>query len=124
MSWSDAPSRTKSMAMILVRKLDDGQYFLNWGVYNIKPSETSLRGFRPTEKALESGALQARNDHRNFGYTGPCEPKGKFPYSFYLFALDTMLDSEADMKLQDMLTAMDGHIVDVANLNAEHYLRY
>ena len=124
MAWDNAPPGTESFALVLVRKMDDGGYFFNWGVYNIGASETSLPGNRPVEKMLDNGVMQARNDHRNLGYTGPCEPKGRFPYSFHLFALDTVLDGTEEMKLQDMIDAMDGHVLDAATINAEHYLRF
>jgi Raf kinase inhibitor-like YbhB/YbcL family protein len=126
--YKSVPSASKSLAIIFIRHVDVGKYFLNWGLYNIDPGITAIRKELPNKKMpeLRSGfpaAVQAKNDHRKFGYIGPCEPKGKINYSFHLFALDTELDKEIDMKFQDLLNAMQGHILDVSTFNIVHYKR-
>lgn len=125
-SWSNSPPGTKSMALLLVRH--DGEEgkgpFINWGVYNIDPALGRLGGNLPNEMKLESGALQMRNGHRNLGYTGPCEPKGKFQYSFYLFALDGMLPAGKEIEGAEFYDLLKGHVLDYNEIKVVHYLRY
>lgn len=126
LSWSGVPSEAKSLALLFVR--DRGEEgmppFVNWLVYNIAPSNEKIATGQPNKEDLPAGIRQGRNDHRNIGYTGPCEPKGKYPYRFYLIALDEMLPESASPKATDIYAAMKGHVLDYDTLDMTHYLQY
>lgn len=126
LSWRSVPSETKSMALLFVREREEEGLppFINWMVYNIAPSSEKIAAGQPNQEALSGGMRQGRNDHRNIGYTGPCEPKGKFPYRFYLIALDEMLPDSAAPKAADLYARMKGHVLDYDTLDMTHYLQY
>ena len=51
------------------------------------------------------------------GYMGPCPPPGKpHHYHFRLFALDTNLNLEPNPNAQTVHDAMNGHILESADL--------
>lgn len=126
MNWENVPPGAQSLVLILVRdrNKEGREPFLNWAVYNIDPAEKRLAASLPGKETLDNGARQTRNDHRNFGYTGPCEPKGQFPYSFYLFALDRTLPDGESLRAEDIYRLMQGHVLDYGRLDMVHFLQY
>ena len=50
------------------------------------------------------------------GYFPPCPPSGKHRYIFTVYALDSMLNLHSDAKKDDVLAAMQGHILESAQL--------
>jgi hypothetical protein len=56
------------------------------------------------------------NDWRRTGYGGPCPPVGRHRYFFKLFALDTRLGDIGTPSKLDVQRAMDGHILEMAEL--------
>src|SRR6202051_3997734 len=91
LSWSGAPSDTKSFAITVYDPdAPTGSGFWHWVVYNIPASTESL----PAEagdvkkKGMPVGSVQGRTDYGTFGYGGPCPPPGKpHHYYFRVFAL-------------------------------------
>ncbi|MCS7102615.1 MAG: YbhB/YbcL family Raf kinase inhibitor-like protein, partial [Candidatus Korarchaeum sp.] len=53
----------------------------------------------------------------NYGYGGPCPPKGKpHRYIFKLYALNTKLELAPGAKKSDVERAMRGHVIGEAQL--------
>jgi hypothetical protein len=50
------------------------------------------------------------------GYGGPCPPGGTHRYYFKLYALDTELDLDSGATKDQLLEAMQGHILAEAQL--------
>jgi len=65
----------------------------------------------PTDEELENGAKQGRNDFRRIGYGGPCPLGGTHRYYFKLYALDEELDLKTGVVKEELLKAMEGHIL-------------
>jgi Raf kinase inhibitor-like YbhB/YbcL family protein len=90
LSWSGAPSGTKSFTISIVDP--DGDGWRHWVVFNIPPDTTSLpKGAGDVKKKLmPKGAIQSRNDFGSAGYGGPCPPPGDKPhrYRITVFAVD------------------------------------
>lgn len=87
---------------------------LHWVVYNIPGDTTSLpAGIQPgASVASVPGAMQANNITQQPQYAGPGAPPGApHNYTFQIFALDSSLDVAADVSYDDLLAAMDGHII-------------
>ena len=64
------------------------------------------------EAELNAGARQGKNDFKEIGYGGPKPPPGKLHrYYFKLYALDTHLDLKPGATRQQVLAAMNGHIL-------------
>jgi len=93
LSWSGAPSDTKSFAITVYDPdAPTGSGFWHWVVFNIPPSTTSIPKNAGSLKAklLPKGAIQSRTDFGTDGYGGPCPPQGDKPhhYIFTVYAVD------------------------------------
>ena len=115
--WSDAPKDTVSFALILhdadahPRKgISDVSHWIMW---NIPATATQLpEGLKPSDAPMTDGAVQGKNIRGVDGYAGPCAPPGKpHHYMYELYALDTKLDLAPGASRDDLLKAMDGHII-------------
>lgn len=123
LNWSGAPSSTKSYVLVLERRAANEKASWQWIMFNIPAGTTSMPGkINPETVSAEQG-LFGTNPYGHAAYTGPCEPKGVFPYVLRLFALDIELPLPAGATLPQILPAMNGHVIDAAEIKAEHYLR-
>lgn len=59
---------------------------------------------------------QGMNSGGRVGYGGPCPPIGKHRYFFKLYALDSALDLSEDATKKDVEDAMEGHVLEKAEL--------
>ena len=85
---------------------------LHWLVWNIPGTATKLAENVPQEPQLADGTRQAKNVTNPVGYMGPCAPAGKpHHYVLELYALDKALDVTPDASRDDVVKALDGHIL-------------
>jgi Raf kinase inhibitor-like YbhB/YbcL family protein len=115
--WTNVPPNTVSFVLLahdpdaaLDKKTTD---VLHWLAFNIPGTATSLPQGVPTTAMMSDGTVQAKNRRGLVGYLGPGAPAvGPYHhYTFELFALDTKLTLGADATRQDVLAAIDGHIL-------------
>jgi len=110
LDWSRGPSGTASFALIM-DDLDAGN-FTHWVVYNLSSDARGLPEAVPRDEKLDRRALQGKNGGRAIGYFGPSPPKGSpHRYCFTLYALNTSLDLAAGAYKEQVLQAMEGHIL-------------
>ena len=93
LSWSGAPTGTKSFAVSMFDPdAPTGSGFWHWVVFNIPPGTTGFaKGAGDVHKKLmPKGAIQSRTDLGSDGYGGPCPPAGDKPhhYQITMFAVD------------------------------------
>ena len=107
-------------------------------IWGLPPDAAALAEAVPTTTEVASLGPTVRkgvNDRKLIGYSGPCprpatessgwkyktQVIGKvlFEYSFHLYALDTELDLGPDATKNDLLRAMDGHILSAGQLTTE-----
>lgn len=123
LSWSDAPEDAEELALIV----DDpdaprAEPWVHWVLYHIPPDLEGLPAGIPRERTPASPAhvVQGANSFSDdrIGYRGPAPPKGhgRHRYGFTLYALDTRLDLEPGASKEDVLAAMDGHVLATATL--------
>jgi Raf kinase inhibitor-like YbhB/YbcL family protein len=86
--------------------------------FNIPGTTTEFAEGDLTAPKVPEGTVQAKNLRGQPGYMGPgAGAAGPYHhYTFELFALDTKLDLTADATRDQVMTAMDGHIVGKAVL--------
>lgn len=116
-SWSEPPATTQSLALILHDPdAPRANGFTHWVVYNLPASLRALEeGAGRREKAI-TGGLHGRNDSGELGYLGPCPPSGTHRYFARIYALNAFLDLPPGANRQDVTTAMQGHLIESAEL--------
>ena len=106
---SNVPAGTKSLAIIV----DDPDAitgdWVHWLIWNIPPSITKINS-----GSIPAGSVQGPNGFSNNRYDGPCPPSGTHRYFFRLYALDITLGTDRNIRKNDLLNAMSGHILDQA----------
>ena len=111
LQWDAAPDGTKTFALIADDPDAPNGMWVHWVLYNLPASTRELKENIPPQEKLTSGARQGTNDFRQTGYGGPCPPAGAHRYYFKLYALDTELSPDAVTTKEQLLKAMEGHIL-------------
>ena len=111
LSWSGAPSDTKSFAITVYDPdAPTGSGFWHWVVFNIPPGTTSLpKGAGDVKKKLmPKGAIQSRTDFGADGYGGPCPPPGDKPHHYQITVFAVDVDKLPDAKNDAASAALVG----------------
>jgi Raf kinase inhibitor-like YbhB/YbcL family protein len=115
--WTAPPAGTLSFALIADDPDAPVGTWTHWVFFDIPPSATGLPEGVSKVDEVPSGGRQGRNDFRRIGYAGPCPPPGKpHRYFFKLYALDKMLNLKPGVSKQEVEQAMQGHILETAEL--------
>ena len=104
----DIPPEAKSLALILDDPDAPMGTWVHWVVFDI-----------PVASKIEEDNIPGKQGINDFGrknYGGPCPPSGTHRYFFKIYALDTMLNLEEGISKTDLEKAMEGHILDKAEL--------
>jgi Raf kinase inhibitor-like YbhB/YbcL family protein len=119
--WSSVPSRTKSLALVLHDPdAPRAGGFTHWVVYGIDPSTRQIEEGASTTGPHTDFGVQGRNDSGALGYMGPCPPSGSHRYTARIFALDIDLDLKPGATRQELLSAIEEHILDQAALTGTY----
>lgn len=131
LNWTGAPSGTRSYALVLHdpdAPLEGG--FVHWVVYNIPGTATGLPGGLAAGETLDSpaqiaGTVQGMSGVRRAAYFGPRPPEGSgvHHYNFQLFALDIAPELATGLNSQDLMTAIDGHILARTTLTGTYQVK-
>ena len=116
LDWDNVPAEAASLALILEDPDAPSGVFTHWIIFNIPAKMQGLDREVPEGGHYGDQACQGMNDFSNMGYGGPCPPQGEHRYIFTLYALDTVLDLEEGMTKENLLQAMEGHILAQAEL--------
>ena len=107
---SHIPEDAKSLALIIDDPDAPVGTFVHWVVWNIPVADEI------SENSVPAKAVQGTNDFGKKSYGGPCPPSGTHTYHFKMYALDSMLDAPENGRKTDLLDAMEGHIIESAEL--------
>jgi len=107
----NTPENAKSLVLILDDPDASLGTFTHWLIWNIDPKTTQIE-----ENSVPQGAIQGLNDFGKNSYGGPCPPSGIHHYYFKLYAIDTLLDFSSSSKKSDLEKAIEGHVLDFAEL--------
>jgi Raf kinase inhibitor-like YbhB/YbcL family protein len=113
LAWSGLPAGTKSLALMLEDPdATSARPFVHWLAWNLDPAARALaRG------SVTPGARLGRNGRGNPAYYGPHPPgKNAHHYHFQAFALDTELALRQGGSREQLLAAMNGHVLAKADL--------
>lgn len=82
LSFSGVPGRAVTLALV-VEDIDARAKFVNWTIWNIPPTTTSILPGRPP-----LGGIQGMSGYGRKGWAPPCPMEGEHRYMFKLYALD------------------------------------
>jgi Raf kinase inhibitor-like YbhB/YbcL family protein len=123
LSWTGVPVGTQSFALLVddpdvPKQLKADGTFDHWTLFNIPADMTSIPEGDTAGTAGANGA--GRNE-----FMGSCPPRQYEPaehrYFFRLYALDTTLDLPEGATKNEVLAAMEGHILQEAELMGRYH---
>ena len=88
-----------------------GGMWVHWVIYNIPASARGLQEATSNQAQLADGSLNGVNSWGKLGYGGPCPPSGTHRYFFKLYALDAMLNLSSGANKEQLLSAMQNHVL-------------
>lgn len=105
------PEATKSLVLIMDDPDAPRGTWVHWTLWNISPDTKEI-----PENSILAGAIEGVTSFGKPGYGGPCPPSDTHRYFFKLYSLDTTLElsPQADKALLE--TAVEGRILDKAEL--------
>lgn len=104
----DIPKEAKSLVLIVDDPDAPMGTWVHWVVYDIPVTNRISQNSIPGKQGI--------NDFRKKDYGGPCPPSGTHRYFFKIYALDTTLNLEEGISKEALEEAMQGHILDKAEL--------
>lgn len=111
---SDVPSGTISLALTMddpdVPAMAGVPVWDHWVVFNM-PADT-----REIPEATQPPGTRGKGTRGELIYGGPRPPDREHRYFFRVYALDTMLDLAEGATKEELLTAMEGHVLEVSEL--------
>lgn len=120
LAWSGVPPDAQSLVLIIEDPdVPDPRAprrtWVHWVLYNLPPTSSGLpEGV--TVKDLPQGTREGLNDWKRTGYGGPCPPIGRHRYFHRLYALERMLPDLGAPTKAALLAAMQGHVLEQAEL--------
>jgi Raf kinase inhibitor-like YbhB/YbcL family protein len=116
LQWKGAPEGSKSFALIMDDPDAPSGTWIHWVYYDIPANVNQLPQGIKGDNLLSDGSRNGTNSAGKIGYIGPCPPSGQHRYFFKLYALDSILDLKPGATKPDLLKAMQGHILGLAEL--------
>jgi len=117
LKFEGVPTKAKSLALIM----DDpdavkpaGKVWDHWVAWNIPPETKEVAEGRDPD------GIMGKNSRNNLTYSGPCPPDGEHRYFFKLYALDTMLKLKEGSTKDEVLKAIEGHVIEQAELMGKY----
>lgn len=104
----DITKQAKSLALIVDDPDAPMGTWVHWVVYDI-----------PVVSKIDEHSIPGKQGSNDFGrkdYGGPCPPSGTHRYFFKIYALDTQLNLTEGINKETLEKAMQGHILDKAEL--------
>ncbi|MBF0331053.1 MAG: YbhB/YbcL family Raf kinase inhibitor-like protein [Candidatus Omnitrophica bacterium] len=109
LEYVNVPDAAKSLALIVHDPDALPGDWVHWVVFNIPPDKVEFsQGW--------AYGLEGKNSSGKEAWEGPCPPTGKHRYIFEAYALDAMVNLKKGATRQELEAAMQGHILDKAEL--------
>jgi Raf kinase inhibitor-like YbhB/YbcL family protein len=118
--WETVPAGAKTLALICDDPDAPTGTWVHWVLYNLPADAKGLIENVPKQERLAGGGLQGTNDFREIGYDGPCPPNSTHRYFFKLYALDAELALDARATKEQLLKAMEGHVLGEGQLMGKY----
>jgi len=119
--WGAAPQGTESFVIVVDDPDAPGKVWDHWVVFNIPATTLGLEENQPNTPQLPGGGVHGKNSWGDTEYGGPCPPGGPdHTYRFFLYAVDSVLDLPVGASKQQVLDALEGHIVAESRLTGTY----
>ncbi len=136
LGWTGVPDDAQSIA-IVAQDLDaDEGIFAHWVMWGIPADAEEIENNAGRTSALPAGAVEGTNDFELVGWKGPCPPPRFLGYgstvtdknrgtdrhhhNFNVYALDFAPSLDPGTRRNDLLRAIDGHIVAAGDVTATY----
>ena len=117
LKWEGQPNGTVAYALIMEDLDAPHGAFTHWLIYNIPGWFNRLPAGIPRLGVVMGIGMQGVNDFGRIGYYGPCPPSGsKHRYRFVLYALGESLQLKDAANKAQLLAAIQGRVIGVAEL--------
>ncbi len=122
LSWDQTPPGTRSWVVMLEDTGADEERRGHWVLFNVPPVATFLAANIPEGEQLGAGPIQqGKNADGKVSYLAPCPGDGKeHTYRFVTYALNTTLPLKGGATRDEILKAMEGHIIGEGELVAKY----
>lgn len=120
LEWEARPEGTESFVLICDDPDVPSGVFSHWVLYDIPSYASELPLGVEREERPDQVGVHGRNSFGNTFYEGPCPPPGAtHTYYFRLYALDIELGLPPGANRDQILPAIEGHILDRAELQGK-----
>lgn len=119
-AWQAPTDSVESFALVCEDPDAPMGTFTHWVLYDLPSNVHELPERIPNEDHPPTGGTHGVNSMHRTGYMGPCPPSGTHRYFFKVFALDTRLGLEPGAGKDDLLEAMEGHVVGKGQLMGKY----
>ncbi|MCP4599926.1 MAG: YbhB/YbcL family Raf kinase inhibitor-like protein [Proteobacteria bacterium] len=110
LSFKDTPDGTQFYAVIMDDPDAPIKTWIHWLIWGISASTNML--VEDQHKYAKKGVNQGVNTDEGIGYSGPCPPAGaEHRYFFKVYALEKNLALKEGASKEQLIDAMDGHII-------------
>jgi Raf kinase inhibitor-like YbhB/YbcL family protein len=113
LEWNNAPSAAQSFVLICDDPDAPVGIWDHWVVFNLPSSVNELP---ENVQHYPAGTILGKNSSGHTQYDGPCPPSGTHRYFFKLYALDTTLSLNKGATKQQIMKAIEGHVIENAEL--------
>jgi Raf kinase inhibitor-like YbhB/YbcL family protein len=107
---ADVPEKAVSLALIMddpdvPKSVREDGMWVHWLFWNLDPKTTFI------DEQAKLSCLIGQNTGGENRYMGPCPPDREHRYFFKLYALDCQLKLKRGATKDELLSAMEGHII-------------
>lgn len=120
LSWSNPPNGTASFVLVVSDPDAPSGTFIHWIVFNIPPATISIKEKASQNATLPGTSLEGTHSNNFTNYMGPCPPSSTHRYYFTLSALDIVLSLSSGVKIDQLNTAMNNHILEQVQLMGKY----
>lgn len=113
LQWNNSPQGTQSFALVMEDPDAPAGTWDHWILLNIPGN---LNEITEAAKNIPAQVLIGKNSWGKQRYNGPCPPSGTHRYIFKLLALDKTLDLKSGANKKELQTALQGHVLESAQL--------
>ncbi len=106
------PPEAVSLSLVMDDPDSPGRTFVHWVAYDLDLTGRIEEGSRPGTGGL--------NDFGRTDYGGPCPHSGTHRYVFKIYALDRKLGREKGLNKEEVLAAIEDHILARAELTGRY----